>query len=131
MTYLNIYESAARMIGVVGTSELTEDYEERAPYLLATFVSQCAQQDRKYRIANGLEKANVPHVAAVKMSDAFPLSDVFLPAAGYYLAAMLIMEENEDMSEQLFDRYCDALASIEASLPATTAPIKNKYPGLL
>ena len=131
MTYLEIYHSALRMIGVTESGEMTADYEERAPYLLASFVSQCAPLDRKYRSAHSLDAVVYPRVAAVTMNEEFHLSDVFLSAAGTYLASMLILEENETVSEKLFDQYCDSLASIECALPASSTSIKNCYPGLL
>lgn len=130
MTYLDLYHAALSKIGVVESTESVKDYEERAPYLLASFVSQCASLDKKFRKAHGNTPATISHVAAVTMNDAFPLSDVFLTAASDYLAAMLIMEENEKVSEDLFDRYCDTLACIEAELPAGIEPIVNRYGGL-
>lgn len=131
MTYQDLYHTALSKIGIVSSSATTEDYEERTPYLLASFVSQCSSLDKKYRKAHALEPVTVQHRAAVTMSDEFELSEVFLSAAGDYLAAMLIMEENEKVSEDLFDRYCDALAGIEAELPASVEPILSHYPGLL
>ena len=51
MTYLDLYHAALSKIGVVESTESVKDYEERAPYLLASFVSQCASLDKKFRKA--------------------------------------------------------------------------------
>lgn len=131
MTYNDLYLAALKKIGITSTATQTEDYEDRAPYLLASFCSTCSSLDRKYRKANGLKAATFSNVAAVNMNDSFALSDVLIPAASCYLGAMLVLEENEAMSDRLFDQYCDELASIEAALPAACEAIVSKYSNLL
>ena len=138
MTYREILNSSIRMVGESDENGNSSDYEERASYLLATFCTECAALDKKYRIANEMSASNFSAKAYVELEDSFPLCDVFSPAATYYLAAMLVLEENEDMSEALFARYSDALAALTpvstptpSSTPATCKPIVNRYPFLM
>ncbi len=132
MTYREILDASIRMVGESGENGNASDYEERASYLLATFCTECAGLDRKYRLANGMSDANFAATACVELDGAFPLCDVFAPAATYYLAAMLVLEENEDMSETLFARYSDALATLTPTpeVSATCGSIVNRYPFL-
>ena len=58
----------------------------------------------------------------------FPLSPRFAHAAAYYLASMLIADENPELADTLFDRFSDAMATIRASVPATKGKIRNVYP---
>ena len=60
----------------------------------------------------------------------FGLSDAFAPAAIYYLAAMLVLDENEEMSESFLARYSDQLATLRASLPMGKEHIRDHYPDL-
>ncbi len=130
MLFQELYDAAVQLVAEDPSHDTSEDYEERASYILATFCSQCAEADRLYRLANGLGNQSTQAVTYVPLSNTFPLSDRFAPAATYYLSAMLTVDENEELSEKFFALYADALASIRASLPATAEKIGDRY-GLL
>ena len=128
MTARELLSSAISMVSLFPLdSEGTEDYTERAPYLIATFLNRCAPLDRLYRRANMLGSATAFDGAVFPLDDVFPLSAVFATAATYYLAAMLVLDENEEMSDRFFAMYADELTSIRASLPAVVEPILNKH----
>ena len=127
MTFLELFENALHAISETATNGDTSDYEERASYILATFCTQCAGLDHRYRSAMGdfsQPKADATYVA---LSETFPLSEIFAPPAIYYLSAMLTLDENETMSEKFFELYSDALASIQASIPCSCKPIEDRY----
>ena len=128
MKYQEILDASIGMIGESGSTGNVGDYAERATYLMGTFCSQCLPVDRKYRISKGEIPEEITVPSCVTLSDSFPLSTVFVPAATYYIAAMLILEENEDISETLFGHYTDAIASIQNDLLASRHSIKNNYP---
>lgn len=107
--------------------DANSDYKERAPYLLATFLNLCAPIDRQYRHAHGLGDATEFDGAMLPLEDVFPLTSAFAPAAVYYLAAMLVLDENEVMSDRLFALYTDTLTTIQSSLPVTVEPIRDNY----
>lgn len=128
MQYQEILNASIGMIGESGSTGNTADYAERAEYLMGTFCSECHSLDRKYRRCKGETPQETDIGVCVTLSDSFPLSEVFVPAAIYYLSAMLIMEENEEIGEKLFDHYIDLLSSIQSELIATSHSIKNNYP---
>ena len=125
MTLREICEAAIRL--VCETPDGSEDYEERACYLLPTFCAQCHESDSKYRKAHGTSAANLPSSLYWELEGSFPLSDIFIAPATYYLAAMLTLDENDALSEKLFELYTDALVSVEAALPMQSAPITDRY----
>ena len=127
MTVLEILTSAAAIICEDINDETTQDYSERTPYIIATFCSQCKEVDAKYRKANGLDPIVGYAKATMPLNYTFPLVPELIPAATYYLAAMLVLDENEALSDKLFDLYTDAVATISASLPFQSEKITNKY----
>ena len=131
MTYRELYLAALRMVCESESEGDTADYEDRAGYLLATFCAEHSASDNRYRKEKG-QGAQPPFTKAfVELSERFPLSPVFAPIAQYYLAAMLCMDENEEMSDRYFGRYTEALAALLKDLPSTAAPIRDRYRGLL
>ena len=127
MTFLELFENALRAISETSTNGDTSDYEERASYILATFCAQCSDTDRRYRKVTGGGAPSKVSTTYVELSEPFPLSDIFAPCAIHYLCAMLTLDENEAMSEKFFELYSDAIASIQASLPCSCAPIQDRY----
>ena len=128
MTAQKLLETAIAMVCEDPTNaDANADYAERAPYLLASFLTQCAPLDRAYRRAHALGEATAFNGATLALDDVFPLSGAFTPAAIYYLAAMLVLDENEAMSDRFFALYTDALASIQSSLPAKIERIRDKH----
>ncbi len=129
MLYRDLIQSAIAIVcenAVVSFGN--EDYQARAPYLLAAFVTQYAKLDGDYRKANGMEnKVISTDAAAIEGDDEFPLCDVFAPAAIYHLAAGLVIDENEEMSDKFFDRYINAILEIRKNLPSLAEPIVDRY----
>ena len=125
MLYQDILNSAIRMLGECNGN--TSDYEERAAYLLSTFCSDRLSLDMKYRTVQGETPTRPSIPVKVTLTDEFPLCEAFAPAATYYLASMLVLEENEDISERLFEHYSDSISAIRAELFAIRNT-KNRYP---
>ena len=122
-----IFEAAVRLICEVPDAEQTADYTERAPYILASLFSEAAATDAKYRLSHQSKVAESLPTAYAALDGDFPLSDAFFHPAVYYLASMLVLEENEELSERLFAKYSDGMALICAELPATASPISDRY----
>lgn len=126
-----VYNASVRMIAEMPDTPDTEDYESRAPYLLGAIVAQLLPIDKLYRrsIGDGSKPASVS--VCVDLDATFPLCDRFSTAAIYYLAAMLVMEENETLGDRLFAFYADEIASIQAMLPAKAQKIADRYSVLI
>ena len=128
MTCRELFNSAVALLCEdPADEERISDYTERAPYLFAIFLTQCAPLDTRYRIAHGLGDGCSFAAATIPLESAFPLSKVFSPAAVYYVAAMLVSEENEALSDKLFALYSDTVSALEASLPASVSKVADKY----
>ena len=129
MTYLDLTKSAiAAVCEDTSTSFGVEDYNTRAQFLLATFITQYAPLDGVYRETHGLEPQEIQtDIAAVDPENVFPLCEVFVPAAIQYLASALVVDENEEMSDKFFDRYINAILEVRKNLPSQAEPIVDRY----
>lgn len=116
MSYTNndIYLSALALIDESESKGDTADLAERAPFILASFCSICRSLDKKLRVRDSLEPQ--PKFSSVRLSldGEFPLCEVLSAPAAAYLASMLVIDENPALSESLYDKYCDAIATIGA-----------------
>ena len=123
----DIYLGALKLLAEPEDPERTADYADRAPYILANFISENAVADTCYRQAHGEKCQAVGSIAYAALDNIFPLSDRFVPAARFYLASMLIDAEDADRADHLFDRYCKSLTSILSEIPAMRDKIMNAY----
>lgn len=131
MTYRALYQAALRMVCESELDRDTDDYEDRAGYLLATFCAEHTPTDNRYRREKGHSELPAFTKACVELDEKFPLSNVFAPIAQYYLAAMLVIDENEELSDRCFARYTETLAALQKEFASTAAPIRDHYRGLL
>ncbi len=122
-----ILTAAAATVCEFASDAQTEDYESRAPYILASFCMQCKELDSQYRRAYTLDPAVSAEQASLPLESQFPLVPALVPAATFYLAAMLVIDENDVLSDKLFDLYTDSVATLAASLPTSSEQIINKY----
>ena len=129
MTYQDLIKSAISTVCEdTSTSAEIEDYTTRAQFLLATFVTQYAHLNGIYREAHGMEPCEIStDIAAIDPEDNFPICDVFTPAAIQYLASALVIDENEEMSDKLFDRYVNIILEISKNLPSKPGAIIDRY----
>ena len=89
---------------------------------------EAGEVDDEYRRSHGLAARGETDTAEIPLEADFPLSPRFAPAVAFYLASMLIADENPELSDTLFDRFCDAMATIKASIPSVKCAIRNVYP---
>lgn len=122
-----IYEAALRLLAESISPEETADYEERAPYLLAAFCTEMCDLDKHLRGTGGDTADVLIDAVLLPLENNFPLSSRFSAAASLYLAAMLILDSDEERSDTLYGQYSDAVSRIADGIPATLTPIVNKY----
>lgn len=130
MLYRDLYNASVEMLSEDHVLGDVEDYERRAGYLLGSVTAQLKPIDKRYRAAHNQGESVKSTALCVDLDTSFPLCDAFVCAATYYLASMLVMEENERLADRIFALYADEIASIEAALPSTATPIADRY-GLL
>lgn len=108
-----------------GAADENQDYAERAPYILSAMFSESSKTDKNYRSVNSLSKQGSFNPTYTALTAEFPLSDRFVSAAVFYLAALLIIDENDDLSDSFYDKYCDSISSIVAEISAGQAAIEQ------
>ena len=123
----DIYTNALALLSQNISGEFCEDLEERAPYLLANFCREALELDKLIRSLSGLSAHGSFNGVFLDLDADFPLRDRIASVAAKYLAAMLIIDENSDLSDRLYDAYCDAMATIQCSIPSVVEKIKNNY----
>ena len=127
MKIKSIYDAVLRLLGHSADDTSDEDYAERAPYIAATFCCETAALDRDYRESHKLEPQKLFSEVYLSLSDDFPLCSRFTSAAAYYIAAMLVLEENEKLSDVFFDKYCESLSAAVSEIPGKNHKIKDVY----
>ena len=130
MTNRDIYLRALSIIGESCDVGENEDYEERAPYLLAAFCTEAKEIDAAYRESMKISPAKEIDCVHLPLEASFPLASRFVTAAANYLAAMLIIDENAELSDKIYDIYCDLMATIQSGIPARIEKIAQKYSAL-
>ena len=128
MTLRSVYATALKLIGEVDYSSFETELSERAPYLGAALCREAASLDRAYRKAFGIGEGSEFEGLYLDLDAEFPLADRFAPAAAYYMAALLILDDNAELYEKLFERFCDALAAISAEIPFVKGSTAEVYP---
>ena len=125
MTFRQLYESAVKQ--VCEDPAETADYEDRAGYIFGTFCTRAMYLDRRYRAAHNLGAAGEVPLVCADLDGEFPFCDVFAPCAVLYLAPVLVMDENEEMSMRLFEQYADSISTIQKDLPCQRESIASHY----
>ena len=127
MTVKDIYDSAIRLLAESTNAVDNEDYEERAPYLVAIFCSEECSTDAALRRLHGHEQITYSDSVYMGLEESFPLLSSLAPAAAYYLAAMLVIDDNVELSDKLYEKYCDSMSRLCESIPAVSERICDRY----
>ena len=122
-----IYESALRILGESLNEGENEDYKESAAFLIAAFCNETEEIDNSIRRICGLYDRPYFNPVWVSLDEEFPSSERLAPAAAFYLAAMLILDDDPERSDALYEKYCDSIANIEGSFPMTSGSIVDVY----
>lgn len=122
----DIYDSALALIGESDAGG-SVDYAERAPYLLAAFCGEAGGFDTAYRRSRGLAAQPAYGAVVIDLGEVFPLANRFAGPASLYLGAMLIIDENEELSDKLYGRYCDMMSTICSAIPGVLEKITDIY----
>jgi hypothetical protein len=123
MTNREIYNNSLALIGESLNSEYVEDYEERAPYIIASVASHNLMLDRRIRAAEALSTAHSFSPVYLSLDLDFPLCDRLAFPAALYVASLLVIDEDPDLSDTLYDKYCDAVSTLETSYSSGDAVI--------
>ena len=123
----DIYDGALKILAERCDEGLCEDYEERAPYILAAFCYESSEADAAYRKSHYLPDAPKVSDVYLELSANFPCCERFSAAACTYLASMLVVDEDPELSDRLFEKYSEMMSAICSKIPAMVEPITDKY----
>ena len=123
----DIYKAALNLLSQSADEGENPDFEERAPYLLASFCSEAFETDRILRSVLGLTPIGSFDGVWLPLDVDFPLSSKLAPIGAAYLAAMLVIDEDPELSDKLYGHYCDGISRIRSEIPCILESIKNKY----
>ena len=123
----DIYVTALHLIAQSTMSDENADYEERAPYILASFCCEVSEVDKLLRRALKLPNEKKFNEVILSLDEDFPLLERFSSVASKYLAAMLVIDEDNQLSDKLFAMYCEGISIIQNEIPAAMESIINKY----
>lgn len=129
MLLRELYDIALKFLAESSNQGDNEDYEERAPYLLAAFCNEAYSTDAALRRSRGLPDAKTFSPVYIDLSADFPLLPDFSTCGAFYLAAMLVLDYDKELSDTLYDKYCDAISSICSSICSVSEKIVDKYFG--
>ena len=118
MSYTNreIYNNALGLLGETGDEDFCNDYEERAPYIIASFCTQAIDVDRRIRLIENMDEAADFNHLHLDLDTDFPLCEKLLGCASLYLAAILLSDSDYEKADSFYDKYCDAIATLSASV---------------
>lgn len=116
-----IYDSALRFLAESTVAGENNDYADRAPYLIAAFCTEMTELDAKIRNTVG-ESQPVFDAVNIPLDSPFPLSPRLSTAATLYLAAMLILDSDEERSDKLYEQYLAAIQRISDGIPVPEEP---------
>ena len=126
MTNRELFENALRLLAQP-TDGSNEDYEERAPFLIASFCNEAQEVDAFLRMASGISSAVEFTRIWLDLDESFPLLEQLAPAACLYLAAMLVLDEDMSLSDRLYELYTEALSNIRSGISCTLETIADRY----
>lgn len=115
VTNRDIYNNSLALIGESLSGEYVDDYEERAPYLIASVAYQTLTLDKKIRTVDGLDAAESFSPVYLSLDLDFPLCERLAFPAALYVASLLVIDEDPDLSDTLYDKYCDSVSSLDAA----------------
>ena len=122
-----IYKGALRLLAEPDEEARLEDYAMRAPYILGGFFYENGRLEEEYRRVFGLEDRKFVHAVYVDLDSDFPFAERFVTAAEFYLASMLVIDEDNDLSDKFFDKYSLDMTKIVSEIPATSEKIAQMY----
>ena len=126
MTNHDICVAAIKLAGETAPEDCP-DYLTRSSAILALVFTECAALDASYREAHGKEESGWTPCVSVDLSAAFPLSEIFSAPVTYALAALLVVDENDELSGTLFTRFAALMNEIRRGISAKSVPITDRY----
>lgn len=122
-----IYDTALRLLAESTEPDDNADYEERAPYILASFCTEHQKADNTLRKFTGEKVGTEINELYIPLENEFPLLKDFAVCASLYLAAMLAIDDFPELSDRLYEKYSDSASKIYSPICGIPSATVNKY----
>ena len=123
-----ITESVERFDESEVAGRIGEDLEEKFPFVLAAACSNLATIDKAYRKMKGLDEQPGFCEYILETSDIFPLCDRFVYPCIMYVSSMVLIDINEQKSDDFYEKYASLVSGIVSELPCELTSVVEKYP---
>lgn len=109
-------------------NQIRMEIDLKLPCALSAVCGNLATLDRKYRAFKGYEKQESFPEDKLDATGVFPLSGRFLYPCIMYISSMVLIDVDEQKSDEYYKEYVSSLSSIIAEIPFESAPTVEKYP---
>ncbi len=104
------------------------DIEEKFPFALASVCTDLATLDKEYRALKGYRSQPNFSEYTIGVAEDFPLCERFVFPAIMYVSSMVLIDIDEDKSDDFYDKYATSVARITSEIPFEQLKTVEKYP---
>ena len=104
------------------------DIEEKFPFAIASVCSNLAAIDKEYRSLKGYRNQPIFSEHMIEISEDFPLCERFVFPAIMYVSSMVLIDIDEEKSDDFYDKYATSVSEIISELPYQQLKTVEKYP---
>ena len=130
MDCLGLFTMAAALTGENGFDPESEPIRRRAPALITAAAVSLHELDCAYRIGvlhEQLPEGGLPLPEIRELSDPLPVCERLAPALACCVAALLVRDENRELSDSLSADFTALCTGIAAGIPASVDRIRDIY----
>ncbi len=127
-TIETISESVDRMMEEDVADRIRMDLDEKFPFAIAAVCSNLATIDVEYRRFKDYDEQPEFSEYVIETSDDFPLCDRFVFPAIMYVSSMMLIDIDEKMSDEFYDKYATSISKIISEIPYQQLRTVEKYP---
>lgn len=123
-----VRESTERDDDDITVARISMELEEKFPYALGAACSDLAYLDELYREEKGMEAQGDFCKFYLDLPDAFPLCEEFGYPCVMFVSSMLLIDVDEERSDDFYERYASAVSKIASRLSYKCGSTVEKYP---
>ena len=130
-TCQDVYETVAALIGEDHSDSAAEPIKQRIPALISVCAVEMYELDRAYRmyVLGNPESASSADIfpGVSSLSDPLPVCDRLLAPMSFKVAALVVRDENPELSEMLMSDCVKSCAAVAESIPAKVGYTLDVY----
>lgn len=107
---------------------LTQELNERFPFILAAVCGDLSRLDEAYRGMRGDDPQEEFSEFFIDLGDLFPLSERFCFPCAMYVSSMFLIDSDAEASDRFFARYSDSVSEISKQIPFESSGTIERYP---